>query len=37
MESPSIEPIPAKYMEEFKVVRDSLNKELGIFVQTESK
>jgi hypothetical protein len=29
MESPSIEPIPAKYMEEFKVVRDSLNEELG--------
>lgn len=30
MESPSVEPIPAKYMEEFKTVRDSLNKELGI-------
>ena len=30
MESPSVEPIPEKYMEEFKVVRDSLNKELGI-------
>ncbi len=37
MESPSIEPIPAKYMEEFKQVRDSLNSKLGIFVQTESK
>lgn len=30
MESPSVAPIPAKYMEEFKVVRDSLNTKLGV-------
>lgn len=30
MESPSVEPIPAKLMEDFIQVRDSLNEELGI-------
>lgn len=30
MESPSVEPIPSKLMEDFKAVRDSLNEELGI-------
>ena len=30
MESPSVAPIPEKYMHEFKTVRDSLNKELGV-------
>ena len=30
MESPSVAPIPAKLMEDFKQVRDSLNEELGV-------
>ncbi|MEE0989723.1 MAG: M23 family metallopeptidase, partial [Paludibacteraceae bacterium] len=30
MESPSVAPIPAALMEDFKVVRDSLNTKLGV-------